>query len=379
MAVSERRADPALTLADELGSLAQVALAGLEQMQDGATGLFSHKALLGPEGEFSNRGINSLYTAASAVGLLSSAPGRRAPHATQAQRALDALLKRGDESDPAVLGTTLWACVMAGRSDAPRLAVRVIAATRPRQASSMQLGLALTGLSRWLASGAGDGDATIRAARAISAELRCRYLAGAHVFAATGHSHGRHPALHRLTSFASQVYPVLGLCELAMATETAPPPEVARVCDFLVESQGDRGQWWWFYSTRARKVIEGYPVYSVHQDAMAPMALLPATRLQLGDYREPLITGLRWINGHNELQRSLVDRRAGLIHRAIQRRGGDADGLAGWSRRQRAAVYVAALTSRTRPAPRRLEVLAECRSYHLGWLLVAAARARDTG
>jgi hypothetical protein len=375
MTLSELRG-PAVTLADELESLVPVALTGLEQMQDNRTGLFSHKARLSPGGEFTNHGINPLYTAASAVGLVSCAEGRRPPYVSGASRALAALLERRDERDPAVLGTTLWACVLAGHADAPRVAERVIAATMPRHASSMQLGLALTGLSRWLADGDGNRDQTIRAARTLSAELRRRYLGGARVFAAAGRSHGRHPVLQRLTSFASQVYPVLGLCELALATETEPPPEVVGVCDFLVASQGELGQWWWFYSARTPRVIEGFPVYSVHQDAMAFMALLPATRLALGDYREPLITGLRWIGGQNELGRSLVDRRSGLICRAIQRRGGDADGLAGWSRRQRAAVYAAALTNRTHSAPRHLEVLDECRSYHLGWLLVAAAMAR---
>ena len=61
---------PAVTLADELESLVPVALTGLGQMQDSPTGLFSHKARLGPGGEFTNHGTNPLYTAASAVGLL---------------------------------------------------------------------------------------------------------------------------------------------------------------------------------------------------------------------------------------------------------------------------------------------------------------------
>ena len=154
-----------------------------------------------------------------------------------------------------------------------------------------------------------------------------------------------------MTSFASQVYPVLGLCEFTLATDANPPNEVARVCELLVEYQGGHGQWWWLYSTRARKIIEGYPVYSVHQDAMASMALLLASRVLGKDYRPPLIAGLRWVTGDNELGESLVDREAGLIYRAIQRRGGDADGLAGWSRRQRRAAFLAALTNRTRRAP----------------------------
>ena len=43
-------------LADELESLVPVSLHGLARMQDSRTGLFSVKALLGPDGELINRG-----------------------------------------------------------------------------------------------------------------------------------------------------------------------------------------------------------------------------------------------------------------------------------------------------------------------------------
>ena len=38
------------------------------------------------------------------------------------------------------------------------------------------------------------------------------------------------------------------------------------------------GQWWWHYDVRDGSVVERYPVYSVHQHAMAPMALLRPAR-----------------------------------------------------------------------------------------------------
>jgi hypothetical protein len=240
----------------------------------------------------------------------------------------------------------------------------------------MRLGLALTGLARWLAVGDAVDPGIARSARSVAAELARRFVPRAHVFAGTAQRPVRNPLMLRLTSFASQVYPVLGLCELALAIGGEPPPAVGRVCDFLAEVQGDRGQWWWFYSTTKREVMEGYPVYSVHQDAMAPMALLSARRVRLGDYAGPLISGLRWIGGDNELGRSLVDPRAGLIYRAIQRAGGDADGFAGWSRGQRWSVYLSALSGRPAGPPRELELLRESRSYHLGWLLLAAGMAR---
>ncbi len=364
-------------LSAELEPLVPVAVRGLSQMHDERTGLFSHKALLDPAGGIMNSGGNRLYTGACAVGLLSCPEGQVEPLRGQATQALETLVRASGERDAAVLATALWGCVLAGRDDADRLAEKVVEVTDPARASSMHLGLALAGLAQWLRVDAAPpvGDA----ARALAAELRRRFIPAAEVFDAVGKRGERNPALRLLTSFASQVYPVLALCELALATQTDPPPEVKRVCDFLVQCQGSLGQWWWVYSTRRPTVIEGYPVYSVHQDAMALMALLPATRLRLGDYREPLTAGLRWVRGANELRESMVDEGAGLIYRAIQRRGGDADGRSGWSRRQRLAAYLAAASGRRRPAPAEVERLAECRSYHLGWLLLAAAMARTVG
>jgi hypothetical protein len=365
-----------MNLASELESLVPVALRGMAQMHDERSGLFSHKAWVLPGGEVTNFGANALYTGACVVGLLSRPEGREEPYARITGQALRALLERHDEPDPAVLGTTLWGCALAEREEAEQLADRLIDVVEPHRASSMQLGLAITGLAQWLRQGGKDRDRVAAAARGFAYELQQRFIPACDVYAATGRNRlAWDPGVRLLTSFASQVYPVLGLCELAVATDTEPPSQIARVCDFLAESQGELGQWWWFYSTRDRKVIEGYPVYSMHQDAMAFMALLPATNLQLGDYRDPLARGIRWIRGANELGRSLVDPKAPLIYRAIQRPRGDADGFAGWSRRQRIAVYASAAAGRRRPAPRSLEMLLECRSYHLGWLLLAAGLA----
>ena len=360
-------------LAEELTLLVPLALRGLSQMQDPESGWFSHKARLGHDGELMNQGANPLYTAACVIGLLSVPEGRTEPYAGQADRALRALT-RVEHNEPAVLGTALWGCVSARCDQAPRLAAALIERAEPGHLSSMELGLALAGLSRWLCAGDDNRGAALGTARALAAELERRYVPQAYVFAATA-SPRRDP--FGLTSFASQVYPILGLCELAMATSTEPPSLVREVCDFLVRSQGNLGQWWWFYSTRTAKVIEGYPVYSVHQDAMAAMALLAAGRFMVSDYLAALTVGVRWIWGENELDRCLVDRDAAMIYRAIQRTGGDADGFAGWSRRQRAAASLAAISGHARGTPASLEVLAECRSYHLGWLLLAAAMAAD--
>ncbi len=75
-------------------------------------------------------------------------------------------------------------------------------------------------------------------------------------------------------SFADQIYPVQALARGYALTGDPALLEAAnltaqRLCDL----QGPAGQWWWHYDTRTGGVVERYPVYSVHQHAMAPMVL----------------------------------------------------------------------------------------------------------
>ena len=60
----------------------------------------------------------------------------------------------------------------------------------------------------------------------------------------------------------------------------------------ICELQGPDGQWWWHYDTRTGKVVEGYPVYSVHQDSMAPMALLDLEDAGGPQHSEAITRGL---------------------------------------------------------------------------------------
>jgi hypothetical protein len=110
------------------------------------------------------------------------------------------------------------------------------------------------------------------------------------------------------------------------------PDSLARVAGRIVDSQGPLGQWWWVYSRRTGGVIEGYPVYSVHQDGTAFLGLVPLGDLAGGDYAGPLALGLEWKLGANELSASLVQDEPPFISRCIQRVGSDADGVYGLSK-----------------------------------------------
>jgi hypothetical protein len=371
-----------------MDELADVARALLPSMADPASGLFVRKVEWTASGPHP-RDLSPLYTAMSVVGLLADPlRGTGGAHDAVVTRALDALVAPATARDAptGLTATTLWALALAGDDRAPAV-LRVLESLHPRRDSSMELGLVLAGVAAALEGGAASrGPASsrtaLRAGDAARAELLRRFCAGGRVFGGSALvARPRRLLRHRLASFASQVYPVHGLARYARATGSGPPGELSNAAERLRESQGPLGQWWWIHDPRTPAVLDGYPVYSVHQDAMALMALLPVQDLGLGTFDAELARGLAWLFGANELRTPLVDLAAGTISRCIQRAGGEADGEWGMSRAQRRAVLAASWGLRPAPGtaarPGALEVLHECRPYHLGWVLYARSLLSD--
>jgi hypothetical protein len=168
-------------------------------------------------------------------------------------------------------------------------------------------------------------------------------------------------------SFADQVYPIYGLTRFWQAFDEQEAAHVALdVAEALCDAQGPQGQWWWHYDSTTGRVVDGYPVFSVHQHAMAPMTLFAVGDALRQDFRPWIYKGLQWINGDNELGFDMENSYANLIWRCQQR----AD-----SRHKpylEAALNLNHKEQKFHP-DRKLEVLYECRPYELGWLLYAFA------
>jgi len=171
-------------------------------------------------------------------------------------------------------------------------------------------------------------------------------------------------------SFADQVYPLQALARasrlrgekdwLAAADATA-----AR----LVELQGAAGQWWWHYDHRDGSVVESYPVYSVHQHAMAPMVLGDLAEAGGTDHVEAVGRGVCWLENHPEVVEELIAPRWGLVWRKVGRREPP---------KAARAVQAVASSAHTGARVPGLDALLpagvvdhECRPYELGWLLYA--------
>ncbi|MFL5897558.1 MAG: hypothetical protein ACJ76D_03715 [Solirubrobacterales bacterium] len=388
---TDAKTGPLERMAPRFAELAELSLDALPGMFDAETGLFSHKTTI-RDGRFANREPNVLYSAVSLVGILRQRR-RAAEEVLPLGRALDGLhAATAERARPGETGNFVWAATIAEDGRGAEMSRR-LAAVDPATCPSGELGQVLYGLVCAARAYEGERDSALAAARRAAAELRGRFSPRAEVFRTSPRARRlpRRELLEAgLASFAAQVYPLHGLAALHLYTGEAPPPELARVAGRIVEAQGPLGQWWWIYSSRSRVVLEGYPVYSVHQDGMAFLGLVELERLGLGSFLEPLALGLDWIYGANELRASLIHRDPPMVFRNIQRAGSDADGPYGVSKANlwrilRRSWMPGISGDATEARPRDLEVLEECRSYHLGWLLYAdslvqeAEARRDSG
>jgi len=175
-----------------------------------------------------------------------------------------------------------------------------------------------------------------------------------------------------IACFADQVYPIIALSTYGRCFDDKHSVALAAgAVEQICRLQGGLGQWWWHYDTAQGKVCEEYPVFSVHQDAMAPMAIMASDSMTgLNHHRETEL-GLRWSFGNNELNANLILNGTGIIWRDIEKRE-----PAKISRVLRGFLSVAGLQSLHRLSGKcfiGFRINRECRPYHLAWILYAWA------
>lgn len=169
-------------------------------------------------------------------------------------------------------------------------------------------------------------------------------------------------------AFSDQAYAIQALARLH---GSAHDPEALVAADRCAETicpqQGPAGQWWWHYDVRTGGVVEGYPVYTVHQHAIAPTALLDLADAGGRPYPEAIRRGLSWLAAPPEVDDELVLDGPGLIVRKVGRRDPRkvVRGVRAMSTGISPGLRLRALDRVWPPAT----VGRECRPYELGWLL----------
>jgi hypothetical protein len=373
-------ASPSLPAAASTGTAAflehlrALAFSGLPRMYRPEEKRFMFRLRRTPDGVVSE-GTSRRYTAITLIGLAeedeAAATRVMAGHTPRAvAESLLAELPQVDNLGDVALA--LWAAQAVGVADRSAGWDR-LAALRPDEGQrfTVEVAWALAALTI-------DAEAPHRELR----DRIARRLLAAQGAASTLFPHvldGRGLRAH-VSCFADLVYPVHALSHYARATgDRTALDAAARCARHFCDVMGPAGQWWWHYDWRTGDVVEGYPVYAVHQDAMAPIALHAVEDAGGPAFTREVVRGMEWLQSSPELQGgTLVDDAAGLIWRKVARR-----------EPSKLARKVQAVASAVHPSlrvPGLDAVLTpgavdfEDRPYHLGWLFYAfPARRRAAG
>lgn len=319
-------------------------------------------------------GISNRYTAITLIGLHDE-PAETAGEILGEANPADLCGRLIEEAqraeDIGEVALTLWAAWLMSHPRAGAALDR-LRAMDPVQCScpTVELAWCLTSLTV-PGSDVGDRGLAERIAGRLLASyhkdtgLFAHYPAGANVSAVRAH----------VCCYADLVYPIQALSYYHRVTNNADAIAAARRSgQRMRELQGSAGQWWWHYDIRTGHVVEGYPVYAVHQDAMGPMALFALEEAGGDAHHNAIRKSLEWLVHPPEIDGSLLDRPSDVIWRKVARREPN-----------KLTRKLQATASRVHPSLRvpgvdqlfpPCAIDWESRPYHMGWLLHAFSAGR---
>lgn len=361
-------ASSATALVQRLRALAVPALARMYQPEDQT---FVFRVRLTPEG-MATEGVSRRYTAITLIGLAQEENViAQVLTKTDPKAVCDHLVQDvGTSENLGDVALLLWAAHAVGYSDPAPIRKRLLE-LQPveRTHPTVEVAWALAALC----SALHPSDDAMRdgLARRLLSAFDERSGVFPHMLGGSSNGLRSHVAC-----FADLVYPVHALSWYVKLTGNRDARDAALQCaNLFCRKQGSEGQWWWHYDCRTGDVIEPYPVYAVHQDAMAPMALFAVEEATGQSFAHHIKRGLEWLARSPELGGgSLIDDDVNMIWRKVARK-----------EPRKMTRTLQAITSRLHPrlrAPGVDRVFPagavdyEDRPYHLGWLFYAWPASR---
>ncbi len=319
-------------------------------------------------------GTSRRYTAIALIGLADE--GSYAIERVLAGSDLNEVCSRliNDVAVMRDLGEVALAAWAARRVNHPRAeqAVDILRAMRPAEAICPTVELAWS-LMSLVVNGGEPADKDLAAA--IASRLMNSFSREGGLF--PHYPVGACPSRWRahVGCYADLVYPIQALSWYHRATGNPEALDIADRCACrMCELQGAAGQWWWHYDVRTGVMLEKYPVYAIHQDAMGPMCLFAVEEAGGRAHHDAIVRSVRWLVDGPELTSSLIDRQAGIIWRKVARR--EPNKLV---RKMQAGL--SAINANLRVPlvdwifpPGQVDW--ESRPYHMGWILHAFTRER---
>lgn len=353
--------------------LINLALRGLAPLYDDRQQLFAYQIQRGQKTPMP-LAWSLTYTAITLIGLIKARQHGWREIPLDELAVLQSLVRQPDGlTRPGDLGLILWADAQCGgfhRETLLEAVKRQAQVETLTQMTTMELAWLLTGLS-YTRRCAGWNGAVEKLALTFCEAIASNFNRETSLF-----SHrraGTWPAglRNEIGNFADQIYAVYALSTFCEIFDRPEALQWAVDCARrLCALQGAQGQWWWHYHARQGVVVSRYPVFAVHQDGMAPMALLKLSAVSGQDFYPPIQHGLAWLLGANELGIEIIDWDRHVVWRDIERTRPVAFmryismGLAGLGWTGAASLL---------DSGPMYKLNHEMRPYHLGWVLYAFA------
>ncbi len=356
-------------ISEVVGTLRSIAVNSLARMYRPEEKLFSFRLRKKGREEILE-GISRRYTAIALIGM--AGEDRHITSEVLKKHSLQDVCERllndcGQSQELGEVALTTWAARVLRHKDAHK-AVMTLKLMEPEKGlyRTVELSWALTAL---IAGDSEPADAPL--AKKIADMLITSFNSQSGLFPHAPAGKGLSSLRSHVSCFADFVYPIQALSYYYKKTADTNAAEIAGRCaECMCKLQGLQGQWWWHYDLRTGRVVERFPVYSVHQDSMAPMALFDlADACGKKDYSEAIEKSLRWLANPPEIPESLIDRERDIIWRKIARR----EPVKLVRKLQATASYI-------HPALRvpgadflfpAVSIDYESRPYHMGWILYA--------
>ena len=179
-----------------------------------------------------------------------------------------------------------------------------------------------------------------------------------------------------ITNLSHQVFAIEALAKWSALTGEPEWHTRAITCArVLAGLQGRLGQWPRAYHQAAGELAELFPIYSVYQHSLVPMALI-SLGLEETELIASLQLGLGWLFGRNEVGEQICVPERGVIWRSVQPKSQSEpdildDQVSGMESDDWPGLYRNMLRSARPMLSRKLAVQRLMYSYELGWLAYA--------
>lgn len=361
-----------LELNDIVPGLIELASNGLVKMYDTEKNMFCYRMREVEGGKLVPVDVSRRYTIITLMGLRRLEDGGGGSPIDIRFTIDQLVLKFGNNDNVGDLGLLIWLCALAYPEYLDQLYDEYLKDNLLKQFGdfreerTMELSWLLTGMSYAKKRFGAKLQNYDQLAEGIYGVILRNY-GGNGIFRHSGKQSVSGRLRGRIGSFADQVYPSYALSVFSDAynRKEALTPAIENV-KTLCRLQGEHGQWWWHYDSKSGTVAGRYPVYTVHQEGMAPMTLLMVGRRAGLDFSKYINRGLEWIIGKNEINKCLIDRERQMIWRSISP-----------SRTRCFQEELCSLLIKRREVHKNISsdftVLKESRPYCFGWLLYAFA------